>query len=143
MEDVIKFFTSLKIYVPDVRTPVDEMPWINAHVCVCGRTIKAGTVCECRVQAARERKARHDLTRPNSSRRGYNATWEAERAKFLERYPVCAMCPSPATVVDHVKAHKGDAALFWDQSNWQPLCAHHHNSTKQRQERGTNQGYEK
>jgi 5-methylcytosine-specific restriction protein A len=23
---------------------------------------------------------------------------------------------------DHIKPHKGDPVLFWDQSNWQPLC---------------------
>jgi 5-methylcytosine-specific restriction endonuclease McrA len=27
-----------------------------------------------------------------------------------------------ATVVDHIKPHRGDKILFWDQSNWQPLC---------------------
>lgn len=32
-----------------------------------------------------------------------------------------------ATVVDHIKPHRGDQKLFWDRSNWQPLCEHHHN----------------
>ena len=32
-----------------------------------------------------------------------------------------------ATVVDHIKPHRGDHKLFWDRSNWQPLCEHHHN----------------
>lgn len=27
-----------------------------------------------------------------------------------------------ATVVDHIIPHKGDQYLFWDRSNWQPLC---------------------
>ena len=27
-----------------------------------------------------------------------------------------------ATDVDHVKPHKGDAELFWDEANWQALC---------------------
>jgi 5-methylcytosine-specific restriction protein A len=31
-----------------------------------------------------------------------------------------------ATVVDHIRPHRGDAALFWDPSNWQPLCKRHH-----------------
>jgi len=26
-----------------------------------------------------------------------------------------------ANVVDHIVAHKGDAALFWNRSNWQPM----------------------
>jgi 5-methylcytosine-specific restriction protein A len=25
--------------------------------------------------------------------------------------------------------------LFWDERNWQPLCAPHHDSTKQREEK--------
>ena len=32
-----------------------------------------------------------------------------------------------ATVVDHIIPHRGDMKLFWDKSNWQPLCEHHHN----------------
>jgi len=27
-----------------------------------------------------------------------------------------------AQLPDHIEPHKGDVALFWDQSNWQPLC---------------------
>ena len=34
---------------------------------------------------------------------------------------------SMATVVDHIKPHRGDKKLFWDRGNWQPLCEHHHN----------------
>lgn len=45
-----------------------------------------------------------------------------------------------ATVVDHIVPHGGDQALFWDTGNWQSLCAPHHNSTKQSEER---LGYEK
>lgn len=41
-----------------------------------------------------------------------------------------------ASVVDHVIAHKGDQALFWDRENWQPICAPCHNRAKQRDERG-------
>jgi hypothetical protein len=42
-----------------------------------------------------------------------------------------------ATVVDHIKPHHNtDIALFWDETNWQGLCEHHHNSTKQAIEKG-------
>ena len=41
-----------------------------------------------------------------------------------------------ATVVDHIKPHKGDYDLFWDESNWQSLCKHCHDSHKQRLENG-------
>jgi 5-methylcytosine-specific restriction endonuclease McrA len=43
---------------------------------------------------------------------------------------------APATVVDHIKRHCGDQVLFWDKSNWQPLCKPHHDSTKQMQDHG-------
>jgi len=33
---------------------------------------------------------------------------------------------SPATVVDHILPHRGDEDLFWDESNWQPLCKRCH-----------------
>jgi 5-methylcytosine-specific restriction protein A len=44
-----------------------------------------------------------------------------------------------ATIVDHIKRHGGDQALFWDKTSWQSLCEPHHNSTKQRDE---SRGYE-
>jgi 5-methylcytosine-specific restriction protein A len=27
-----------------------------------------------------------------------------------------------AEVIDHIVAHRGDPQLFWDETNWQPLC---------------------
>ena len=46
--------------------------------------------------------------------------------------PFCVKCYEEghitmATVVDHIVPHRGDQKLFWDRSNWQPLCEHHHN----------------
>jgi 5-methylcytosine-specific restriction protein A len=39
-----------------------------------------------------------------------------------------------ATEVDHVTPHRGDAALFWLQSNWQPLCHRHHSEKTARED---------
>lgn len=36
----------------------------------------------------------------------------------------------PATLVDHIKPHRGDQAKFWDRANWQSCCAWHHNEVK-------------
>ena len=49
-----------------------------------------------------------------------------------ESNPFCVKCYEEghitmATVVDHIKPHRGDQKLFWDRGNWQPLCEHHHN----------------
>lgn len=58
--------------------------------------------------------------------------------------PENALCRNPynlhhglvqAEVVDHKIPHKGDMKLFWDESNWQPLCIRC-NSVKSAREEG-------
>ena len=78
----------------------------------------------------------------SSNERGYGAAWQRAREQFLRSSPLCVMCShegktTAATVVDHIKPHRGDAELFWDQGNWQPLCKTHHDSDKARLERGS------
>lgn len=78
--------------------------------------------------------------RGSAASRGYDSRWRKARAFYLQRHPLCRMCEqigriTPATVVDHIVPHKGDPELFWDETNWQPLCKRHHDSTKQRAER--------
>ena len=79
-----------------------------------------------------EHKPLHTKDRAHAAERGYGAKWQRERRKFLESNPFCVKCYEEghitmATVVDHIKPHRGDQKLFWDRSNWQPLCEHHHN----------------
>lgn len=76
----------------------------------------------------------------SSTQRGYGYKWRKKRAAFLAANPLCAKCstderPVPATVLDHITPHRGDNALFWDEKNWQALCAHCHSSVKQREEK--------
>ena len=40
-----------------------------------------------------------------------------------------------ATVVDHIRAHKGDETLFFDPANLASLCKPHHDSSKQKAEK--------
>jgi 5-methylcytosine-specific restriction protein A len=66
--------------------------------------------------------------------------WQKVREMWLKDHPLCTMCQSigtltPATVVDHVIPHRNSPALMWDSTNYQSLCAHHHNSTKQHHEK--------
>jgi len=73
-----------------------------------------------------------DRRRGGAESRGYDGRWRKARASFLQRNPLCAECMrngriTPATVVDHVIPHRGDEKLFWDESNWQALCASCHN----------------
>lgn len=75
-----------------------------------------------------------------TAERGYGGRWQKARLVHLAENPLCEMCSNLnvvrlATVVDHKTPHKGDMGLFWDRSNWQSLCATHHNSEKQAMER--------
>jgi len=83
----------------------------------------------------RDGEARHDRRRPTARQRGYNREWQKARAAYLAEHPNCVRCFKAASVVDHIKPHRGDDTLFWDRSNWQALCATCHNRHKQREER--------
>lgn len=63
------------------------------------------------------------------------AQWQSLRCSRLSAEPLCRACALKgliivATVVDHVKPHRGDAALFFDISNTQSLCAPCHDIDK-------------
>lgn len=67
------------------------------------------------------------------------ARWQKLRLMQLRREPLCVMCRPQvtiATVADHIIPHRGDPALFWNPDNLQSLCSAHHNSDKQRIEKG-------
>jgi 5-methylcytosine-specific restriction endonuclease McrA len=67
--------------------------------------------------------------------------WRKLRARHLRRHPFC-QCPHHidnkviATVVDHIKPHKGDKRLFYNPANLMSLQAQCHNQFKQSLERG-------
>jgi 5-methylcytosine-specific restriction endonuclease McrA len=86
--------------------------------------------------------------------RGYDGRWQRARAAFLQAHPMCVLCEAKgratlATVVDHIRAHRMREALhakdqrkieaarklFWDRSNWQPVCKPCHDSDKQQLEK--------
>ena len=73
----------------------------------------------------------HSTLHPEETRsaaaRGYGRRWQKASKAFLHRHPLCVECQRngryiAATVVDHIQPHRGDTKLFWDESNWQPLC---------------------
>lgn len=75
-----------------------------------------------------------------TAERGYGSRWQRARLRHLRDYPCCVMCQAEgfvrtATVVDHKVPHRGDYELFWDETNWQSLCASHHSADKQAEER--------
>ena len=77
--------------------------------------------------------------RTSSASRGYGHRWRLARNRFLTKHPLCRMCQevgrvSAATLVDHIRPHRGNMRLFWDMSNWQALCAPCHDGAKQKQD---------
>jgi len=83
------------------------------------------------------------MTTPREPRRsafsrGYTKRWSRAAKAFRLQHPLCGMRPgneppvmslcdqfertTPATLVDHVVPHRGDATLFWDEGNWQSMC---------------------
>lgn len=82
-----------------------------------------------------------DRERGTAHQRGYDSRWSKARDEFLAKHPLCVECRkkdyiNPATVVDHIIPHKGDKQLFWDESNWQPMCETHHNIKTATEDRG-------
>lgn len=71
------------------------------------------------------------------------ARWRQLRLRVFERdlftcqWPGCGrVTGEPSQLVcDHVRPHRGDEALFWDEGNLQTLCKPCHDSAKQREER--------
>ena len=68
----------------------------------------------------------------SASSRGYGRAWQKASKQYLAAHPLCVMCMAKgryvkATVVDHIKPHRGDPELFWDRDgNWQALCKRCH-----------------
>jgi 5-methylcytosine-specific restriction endonuclease McrA len=58
------------------------------------------------------------------------------RDLFTCQMPICGriIARKDELVCDHVKPHRGDAGLFWDDGNLQTLCRSCHDRVKQRDE---------
>ncbi len=100
------------------------MPYRAGHPCNqsgCPRIVPNGQkYCE-------QHKKCHPEDIRSASSRGYGSRWRRESKTFLKAHPLCAECERngrfvKATVVDHLKPHRGNEELFWDRNNWQPLC---------------------
>lgn len=94
----------------------------------------------CPKHAAQVRRE-SDQARPTRTARLYSNRWDRARSTFLRSHPLCAYCLelgclTPATAVDHFVPHRGDQALFWDESNWRATCAPCHSSKTAREDGG-------
>lgn len=83
------------------------------------------------VEPATKYCEKHESMHPEEVRsaasRGYGPAWRKASKAFLQAHPLCEECRKQgkfvkATVVDHIVPHRGDEELFWDRSNWRPLC---------------------
>lgn len=82
----------------------------------------------------------HSDDRLSATKRGYGYRWRKVSKQFLKAHPLCKQCEQSnrliqATVVDHIKPHRGNMELFWDKSNWQPLCKKCHDRKTGREDR--------
>jgi len=92
----------------------------------CPQLVEAAQGSRCEKHKRQEQK-RYDQQRGTAAQRGYDSRWRKYRIKFLAQHPYCVECLKQgkfvfATVVDHIKPHKGDKKLFWDPNNHQSLC---------------------
>lgn len=90
-----------------------------------------------RHKAAKQRLKRSNQNRDQDVRYLYDKKWSRESTAFRREFPACALCMKRGIVrlpevVDHWEPHKGDSQLFWDRTNWAPLCKSCHDGPKRR-----------
>ena len=100
-----------------------------------------------RAKAKKDRQKRADMCRDTEVRRFYGRRWRECALSHRSSYPACAMCWEKGKytlpqVVDHWIPHKGDPVLFWDRTNWCPLCKKCHDGPKCRLEKAWERGLE-
>lgn len=92
-------------------------------------------------QMKAEREAHRTKRTGSSTARGYGYKWQRLRARILAAHPLCVECEKRgiiklATDVDHIRPHKGDPALMWDEHNLQALCHACHSRKTAREDGG-------
>jgi 5-methylcytosine-specific restriction enzyme A len=104
------------------------MPWAAKRPCPggCGGLVSEGYCAACKSAGKGVER------RPTAAKRLYGSRWQRFSKVWLQRPEnlFCVGYPKGvhgerlvgAQVPDHIKAHKGDAELFWDEGNLQPLC---------------------
>ena len=120
------------------------MPKAAKRICRhpgCGLLIDAPGYCG---PHAKLRQQQQDAARGSSNERGYTSRWRRASKAFLNLHPLCEcdeckageLKVTVATVVDHIIPHKGDAKLFWRQSNWQAMSKPCHDKKTAREDGG-------
>ncbi len=103
------------------------MPQRALHPCSypgCNALVRSASRCPDHVNAG--------VLREPETKSMYNSPrWKAMRTKQLQDHPWCAACLSrniyePAEEVDHIRPHRGDPILFFDDQNLQSLSKQCH-----------------
>jgi len=106
---------------------------------------KTGYCPECQPMVKQREKAvrqEYNTRRDPKVKQWLNsARYKNARLNFLARHPLCARTstkerPVIATILDHKTPHRGDYALFWDQSNWQGLSKQAHDRKTASEDQG-------
>ena len=101
------------------------MPQRAPRLCQWCRKVVVGR-CLCRAAHQAAEAKRHDRARGTAKERGYGTQWHLASQAYLQTHRWCKIkgprCTMRATCVDHIVAHKGDMALFWNRRNWQAAC---------------------
>jgi 5-methylcytosine-specific restriction protein A len=115
------------------------MPYAAPHPCShpgCPALLKG------RQRACTSHARESETQRGHSAERGYNWRWRKASERYRREHPLC-MCDECAAlgrvrasqVVDHIVPHKGDPALFWDETNWQAMSKVCHDRKTAREDR--------
>lgn len=97
----------------------------------CTTLVESGR-CELHTKDKQASHKQYDDNRPKWHDLYNDDRYRKARVRFLRQHPLCVHCEergqlTPATRLDHIKDHKGDLVLFWDENNWQGLCERDHN----------------
>lgn len=111
------------------------MPFAPARPCRSCRkatTEKGGYCPDCKPKVRQQRRQTETWRQTTGARGGtidiyQSSRWKREREAFLVERPLCEcdVCKAEsrvtaATVVHHLKPHRGDLLLFWSWENWSP-----------------------
>ena len=90
----------------------------------CPGVVRGG-VCGVCGPRNRQRHAQHDAQRATAAQRGYDATWQRLRLRYLMQHPLCAECArqgrvTAATDVHHIVPRRDGGPD--EDSNLMALC---------------------
>ena len=107
----------------------------------CGKLIDRAGYCDKHQAVQDQYEAQRRNNRSHNFSKMYGWEWRKVRNNFIKANPLCVICFAkglivPANVVDHIKPHKGDKNLFWNEDNYQSLCKPCHDAKTAKEDGG-------